>query len=406
MLWNYNVFNATQADGLPEKYLSFEKDERTEVERIAACEAAAARYLDNGGPSLNHNGGDRAFYVPSQDIVAMPTLSSFESSEEYYSTLFHELAHSTGHSSRLGREGVIEGHGFGSTRYSREELIAEMGSAMACAALGIDQTVTLPNSINYFANWAGALRADPSLILAAAAGGQKAAECIGVLSLAQTAEIGEEETPELATEVVPVIGRGTLNERKEAIRNLENYVKWVATDSPEAFAQRLLDDEIIRLRGILKVVDPADIADVSRQIVECETISDIIKGDSNNARVFLAQDTVIQKAQELHADDPMKLAAEIEGLSNYQAALSEALLSDPEPWQDAVLEEYGEEARPALLNLVEWRGINKVTDKITPFGGETLTDEQEDSREKILEQLAELSRKEERLISTSEFVAI
>jgi len=67
----------------------------------------------------------RAYYRPAIDLVNVPAIRYFESGEEYYSTLFHELAHSTGHAKRLNREGVNEVAAFGTAIYSKEELIAE-----------------------------------------------------------------------------------------------------------------------------------------------------------------------------------------------------------------------------------------------------------------------------------------
>ena len=90
----------------------------------------------------------QAAYIPSRDVVTMPSRTAFESQAEYYSTLFHELTHSTGHAKRLAREGFDTPQKFGSESYSREELIAEMGSAMLCGVAGIEQS-TLANSAAY-----------------------------------------------------------------------------------------------------------------------------------------------------------------------------------------------------------------------------------------------------------------
>src|SRR3984893_15520839 len=90
----------------------------------------------------------RACYRPSTDTVGMPDRSAFHSAEEYYSTLFHEITHSTGYPSRVGREGIMNHNPFGSEDYSKEELIAEMGAAMLCGAAGIESR-TLGNSAAY-----------------------------------------------------------------------------------------------------------------------------------------------------------------------------------------------------------------------------------------------------------------
>lgn len=107
----------------------------------------------------------------------MPDRSSFLSSEGYYATLFHELSHATGHASRVGREGITETNSFGSADYSREELIAEMGSAMLCGATGI-APATLENSAAYLRSWISVLKVDSKLLVTAASQAQKAADYI------------------------------------------------------------------------------------------------------------------------------------------------------------------------------------------------------------------------------------
>jgi antirestriction protein ArdC len=121
--------------------------------------------------------GFRASYAPSTDTVTMPARTAFDSQAEYYSTLFHELTHSTGHAKRLGREGFDRPQLFASESYSREELIAEMGSAMLCGVAGIEQK-TLANSAAYLKTWIARLRSDSKLIVSAAGAAQKAADYI------------------------------------------------------------------------------------------------------------------------------------------------------------------------------------------------------------------------------------
>jgi antirestriction protein ArdC len=119
----------------------------------------------------------QAAYIPSRDTVTMPSRTAFESQAEYYSTLFHELTHSTGHAKRLAREGFDSPQKFGSESYSREELIAEMGSAMLCGVAGIEQC-TLANSAAYLKSWIARLKADSKLVVQAASAAQKAADYI------------------------------------------------------------------------------------------------------------------------------------------------------------------------------------------------------------------------------------
>ena len=106
----------------------------------------------------------------------MPVMATFNGAGEYHSTLFHELAHSTGHAIRLNRDSLDTPAPFGSEVYSREELVAEFGAAFLCAQAGIDNT--LNNSAAYIAGWSRALRSDKRLVVTAASQGQRAADFI------------------------------------------------------------------------------------------------------------------------------------------------------------------------------------------------------------------------------------
>jgi len=176
----YNVFNVDQCEGLklPKRELLNDDEPADTFEAIEAAEAIAGAYISNGGPTVDHNGGDRAFYVPARHEVHMPKQSQFDGTEEYYSTLFHELTHSTGHKGLLGRfaEGSGPAH-FGSERYSKEELVAEFGNAFLCAEIGIENK-TIDNSAAYIQSWLTVLKADARLALSAASKAQKAADLI------------------------------------------------------------------------------------------------------------------------------------------------------------------------------------------------------------------------------------
>lgn len=169
----YSVFNAEQCDGLnlPEP----DRLPRGPVERIVAAEEIVNGYPN---PPKMESGGDRACYIPALDLVRMPSFDRFESSESAYSTLFHELAHSTGHPTRLNRKNLTESMGFGSDTYSREELCAEMSAAFLCNRAGIENAVTTEQSAAYIAGWLRALNNDRKLVVTAAAQAQKAADHI------------------------------------------------------------------------------------------------------------------------------------------------------------------------------------------------------------------------------------
>ena len=170
LLRYYRVFNVEQCDGL--KALS--GDDRKPVNPIAECEAITDR-MPNPPRIEQHS---QAFYRPSADMVGMPSRNCFESPEAYYSTLFHELTHSTGHKSRLNRfEENAADHQFGSESYSKEELVAEMGAAMLAGTAGISHA-TLGNSASYLQTWITRLKSDSRLIISAASQAQKAVDHI------------------------------------------------------------------------------------------------------------------------------------------------------------------------------------------------------------------------------------
>ena len=167
----YRVFNIEQTEGIAEKLGLGNASPR--VPSIDQCETIVSSMPNP--PKREQS--DRAWYRPSTDSVGMPSRNSFNSGEEYYSTLFHELTHSTGHAARIGREGIEQLNTFGSESYSKEELIAEMGAAMLCGVTGIAPT-TISNSAAYLNSWIERLRGDSQLIISAASAAQKAADYI------------------------------------------------------------------------------------------------------------------------------------------------------------------------------------------------------------------------------------
>lgn len=141
---------------------------------IEACERIVSGYADP--PSIEHGGGV-ACYHPSTDRIRMPLRESFSSVPEYYSTLFHELTHSSGAAHRLARKGLVDRTRFASHDYSFEELVAEVGSAFLCHEAGIGNR-TLANSAAYIASWSKVLRSEPRWIVDAASQAGKAADLI------------------------------------------------------------------------------------------------------------------------------------------------------------------------------------------------------------------------------------
>jgi len=328
----YKVFNACQTTGLPEKFLVVEPDTRTEFERIAEAEAVVEEYLTNGGPKLVH-GSDRAYYSPSSDRVVMPELGTFETREHYYSTLFHELGHSTGHESRLSREGVVEGHRFGDEFYSREELIAEMTAAMSCAYLGLDQSSTVPNSAAYLGHWVSKIREDPSILMKSAAGAQKACDAIGLSAVRELAVSEEvEATPEVAlasTEEQPAAAVPSLTDREESIRNLQRYVRLAGSEKPEALAEGVITDEMCQLRSELAVVtaEGGNTVAIDGALEAAQRKLDILTGRTPNLIAFNHFCSAVNKE---HADDAARLEEEQAVLEAYRASVLDELSATPE----------------------------------------------------------------------------
>ena len=170
----YKVFNADQIDGIdfPEV-----KQVKNEFNPISICENVVNNMPQK--PIIKNGENGRAFYRPSSDIVNMPKPELFRSSQEYYSTLFHELAHATGHQRRLNRKGLTELAAFGSKVYGQEELVAEMGSAFLTGHCGIENTV-IENQSAYIQSWLKSLK-NPNnvkMVISAASQGQKASDFI------------------------------------------------------------------------------------------------------------------------------------------------------------------------------------------------------------------------------------
>lgn len=173
MLRYYRVFNVEQCEGLNAEKLP-KLNQGHEFSPLEACEKIVAGMADL--PQITH-GGDRASYCPPLDVVRMPHPSDFSGTEEYYSTLFHELGHSTGHERRLGRLKGQELASFGSDRYSKEELVAEMTAAYLAAEAGIENR-TIDNSAAYIQNWMRRIKDDVRLVVMAASQAEKAADFI------------------------------------------------------------------------------------------------------------------------------------------------------------------------------------------------------------------------------------
>lgn len=165
-LKRYTVFNADQCEGLPD-------DLYTEVQPLPDCETIPrAEALIRATGADFRIGGDRAFFVPSEDFIQVPPQPAFRDQINYYRTCFHELGHWTGHKARLDRNLTTNK---GTKDYAREELVAEMASAFVCAAQSIEPTV---RHTDYIASWLKVLNDDKRAIFKAASLASKAADFI------------------------------------------------------------------------------------------------------------------------------------------------------------------------------------------------------------------------------------
>jgi len=172
MLRYYKVFNVEQCRDVPKDLIpELVKDD---VDPILECEAIINTMPDS--PLLIFT-GKKAYYDIEKDQVVLPSLKRFKTSESYYSTLFHELVHSTGAEKRLGRKTINEMAEFGSEPYSIEELIAELGSSYLNFYTGIlDKGIE--NSVAYIQGWLEKLKNDKRFIISASGQAQKAVDFI------------------------------------------------------------------------------------------------------------------------------------------------------------------------------------------------------------------------------------
>lgn len=175
MLRYFSVFNADQCDDLPVPEIPDPDGQAVDIPSFLAGYLAT-------GPSIRHSVSARACYHPGSDTVELPESAQFLSPEAYYATLYHELAHSTGHSARLARDLT---HPFGSRPYAREELVAEMTSAFLCAETGIAPK-TETNAVAYIASWIRTLKEDPRALVVSAGLAQKAAAMVSGSALAES----------------------------------------------------------------------------------------------------------------------------------------------------------------------------------------------------------------------------
>lgn len=168
----YTVFNVKQCEGIEAPTDDIETFEHSPIEE---CERIIAAMPNR--PEIKPSHGDRIYYAPLEDAVHIHNINRFPTLERYYSTLFHELAHSTGHEKRLNRQESTKHREFGSPDYSFEELVAEMTAAFLCAHCGITNHA-FDQSASYINGWLSVFRKDTKILLEASSAAQKAADYI------------------------------------------------------------------------------------------------------------------------------------------------------------------------------------------------------------------------------------
>jgi len=171
----YNVFHIDQCEGISPRHTET-LHMPDGAEAIEEAQDIIYDYLGREGVKLTHTEGDRAFYKPSTDEVVLPIRKQFVSTAEYYSTVFHELTHSTGHASRLNR--LTSPAFFGSEAYSKEELVAEIGASALVNHVGLETSNSLRNNVAYIQNWLKVLRDDKRFIVSASGKAEKAVNLI------------------------------------------------------------------------------------------------------------------------------------------------------------------------------------------------------------------------------------
>lgn len=174
----YLVFHTNDCEGIDPKRVNELPLINEDIEPIEAGEKILHDYLHiKEAPKFRDNGNE-AWYSPSMDEICVPNINRYDNPAEYYSTAFHEAVHSTGHQSRLNRKMATLRAAARGTEYSREELVAEIGSAYLCHTAGIEDKAAFNNSVAYLQGWMKHLANNPKDFVVAAGRAEKAARYI------------------------------------------------------------------------------------------------------------------------------------------------------------------------------------------------------------------------------------
>ena len=168
----YNVFHIDQCEGINPKW---DKTLEHPASPDEAAEAIVSNYISRSGVKLIRTHSDQAFYSPVSDTITVPDIDQFRETPEFYSTLYHECVHSSGHVTRLNR---LSRMAFASEEYSAEELVAELGAAFLLHYAGLETPSSFRNSTAYLRGWLKALQDDKRMIVKAAGQAEKAVRYI------------------------------------------------------------------------------------------------------------------------------------------------------------------------------------------------------------------------------------
>lgn len=173
LLRYYNVFHISQVEGVE----PLKEKLNTEIEPIEEADRVIKDYVDREHITFKECISDKAFYRPMTDTVVVPLKEQFKNTNSFYQVAFHEITHSTGAQKRLDRD-IKELAPFGSEIYSKEELVAELGSAFLINHLGIETEGTFQNSASYIESWLQVLRNDNKFVVSASSKAEKAVNYI------------------------------------------------------------------------------------------------------------------------------------------------------------------------------------------------------------------------------------
>jgi len=264
----YTVFNARQIDGIP----SFAPKQLQEWEVAETAESI----LQNSGAQIRHDQRDRAFYSRSEDAVHLPRQEAFKSAADYYGTALHELAHWSGHPTRLNRQTLNESYRFGDPNYAKEELRAELASVFLAAERGIPHNPE--QHAAYVGSWIKTLQDDKNEIFRAAKDAHKAADFILALDKSKSAEkvptqLRTETSEHVAdfergSSTVKIVEKETATEHREPVPTAGKRGGPEKDQDAKIDAEKILDGEVDGRRAPSDREFEQSLADAGRKAKE------------------------------------------------------------------------------------------------------------------------------------------